>query len=283
MQVGDTRVSGRLDQLPNLGRHLLVTGIQQHGGAGLHQAIGPTRDNDGADNAHQRVEPDPPQIPPGQQGDNRQHRSQGIGQHMHIGRTQVVVLRRGMVMAMGVSMLMPVVSVGLMGVMAVAAGQPISAEDIHRQPHHRNQRGFGKSHAGGLEQPQQRLAANAQRHQAQDQRRSKPGQITDLTRAETEPRTAGMTPGKPIGRRRNTQGPGVGGHVQTIRQQRHGTGDITGGNFTDHHHQGQRHHPQSAPRVIVVPGTKKLMVMRKMLRLGCHIHTDSPLVAPYLE
>ncbi|MNX80438.1 hypothetical protein D3C86_1120980 [compost metagenome] len=150
---------------------------------------------------------------------------------MDIGRAQVVVVMVMMAVLMAVAM------------MAVVARQQKGTGDVHRQPHHRNHRRFGECHGRWLKQAINGFTGNAESHQPQHHGRGKTREIPDLAGAEAVTRVVGIAPCKPIGRRRDAQGPGMGGHVKTIGQQRHGTGDVTGGNFANHHHKRQRHHP----------------------------------------
>lgn len=70
-----------------------------------------------------------------------------------------------------------------------------------------------------------------------------------------------MTPGKSVGRCGDAQGHGMGRHVEAVCQQRHGTGDVTGGDFANHHHEGQRHHPQRAAGVFIVGSAKEHVIV----------------------
>jgi hypothetical protein len=49
----------------------------------------------------------------------------------------------------------------------------------------------------------------------------------------------------------------VSRHMKAVHQQRHATGDVTGGNFANHHHECQRYHPQCAAGVVIVGVSQK--------------------------
>ena len=137
-------------------------------------------------------------------------------------------------------------------IMAMTVTQQQRTDDIHHQADDGNQRRCTELHLGGFQQAHHRLDRNAQGYQRQDQRRGEAAQVADLAGAETEARAARMALGIGVGRRSNAQGAGVGGHVETVGQQGHGTGEIAGGDFRHHHHQRQQHHPQGAPGVFFV-------------------------------
>ena len=66
--------------------------IEQHGARRLEQAEGPARNEHGAYEAHERIHPAEPEILRGQQRDDREHRRQRVGEHVQIGRHEVVIV-----------------------------------------------------------------------------------------------------------------------------------------------------------------------------------------------
>ena len=80
------------------------------------QSPGPTGDHDSSDDTHGRVKPRPTEEQSGEQRQDRQHRGQGVGQDVHIGSTQSVVLMGRMAMPdmviIVVMMLVPVTMSG---------------------------------------------------------------------------------------------------------------------------------------------------------------------------
>ena len=77
-------------------------------------------------------------------------------------------------------------------------------------------------------------------------RTGKGRQGVDLARAEIEPRVLCVPAGVEIGERGNGQGRGVGAHVETIGQERHGAEGDAGRNFDDHRHRRNEDDDQSA-------------------------------------
>ncbi len=65
--------------------------VQQHGAGRSDQAQGPRGDDDRPDDAHDRVEPDPAIVAPGEQGHDGQDGGEGVGQHVHVGGPDVRV------------------------------------------------------------------------------------------------------------------------------------------------------------------------------------------------
>ena len=65
--------------------------VEQDAAGVAHQPVGPARDHAGADDAGQRVHPQPAERPRQQQPDDHQHRHRGIRHHMHDGGAHVVV------------------------------------------------------------------------------------------------------------------------------------------------------------------------------------------------
>jgi len=59
MQVCDRGIPGPLDPLANLLGDVFIRLIQQHAGREAYQAPGPPRDDDGAHDPHDRIQPDP--------------------------------------------------------------------------------------------------------------------------------------------------------------------------------------------------------------------------------
>ena len=61
-----------------------------------------------------------------------------------------------------------------------------------------------------------------------------------------------MAPRESISERRYTERSGMRRHVQSVGQQRHRTGDPSGGDLDHHHRRGQRYHPTRSAFMLVV-------------------------------
>ncbi|MNP03884.1 hypothetical protein D3C76_957820 [compost metagenome] len=70
-----------------------------------------------------------------------------------------------------------------------------------------------------------------------------------------------MLAGKSIRRRCNSQCACVGCHVETIGEQGHRSGDVSGSNFTHHHHDCQGHNPQGSLGIVVVPCAQEVVAV----------------------
>ena len=91
MQVGDLHIPKSLNMLTHLRFQIRVGGVQQHGCRVAHQAHGPTSDDDGSDNTHSWIEPDPIEVTPGDQRNDSQDGRQGIGKNMDVGGAEIVI------------------------------------------------------------------------------------------------------------------------------------------------------------------------------------------------
>ncbi|MNI24208.1 hypothetical protein D3C73_778200 [compost metagenome] len=145
--------------------------------------------------------------------------------------------------------------------MTGATGQQQRADDVDDKAEHGYPDGGAELHLGRLEQAHHRLDANAQRDQAKNQRRGEATQVADLAGAKAVGAVIRMLACESVRGSGNAQRSGVGSHVKTIGQQRHGTGQVTRGYFTDHHHHGQDHHPERAFGVVVVAGAEKVVAV----------------------
>src|SRR6185312_16728521 len=112
MKVGDAIVADLEALADRLAQRATGCGIEEYGASIAHQAPRPMGDHAGADDADHRIEPVPAIEAGGEQARDRQHRGQRIGQHMPVGRAQIVVLVvMGMMMMVIVFIMMIVVSV----------------------------------------------------------------------------------------------------------------------------------------------------------------------------
>lgn len=55
-----------------------------------------------------------------------------------------------------------------------------------------------------------------------------------------------------VSRRCDRQGSGMGGHVETVSKQRHGSSDIAGNNLANHHRCRKGDYPERPPGVFIV-------------------------------
>ena len=98
-------------RLGNRLRHPGRRRIQQHIRRAVQQATAPPHNHHRPHQPHDRIQPAPAITLAQQERHNRQHRGQGIGQHMQISRAQIVVvvivmMMAGMVVAMVVAVMM---------------------------------------------------------------------------------------------------------------------------------------------------------------------------------
>ena len=92
VKIGDP-VRANLQAVPDLGcQPWIGHGVEQHRSRRSQQPVRPEPNDQRADNAHHRVHPIPTKEAPGEKRHYREDRSQGIGEHMRVGGTQVVVV-----------------------------------------------------------------------------------------------------------------------------------------------------------------------------------------------
>ena len=87
----------------------------------------------------------------------------------------------------------------------------------------------------GLQKPQDRLHRDGERHDAQEKCRGEARKVAHLAGAEGEARVAGVALGEGVGRGRDAQGARMGGHVEAVREERHGAGEVARDDLAHHH------------------------------------------------
>src|SRR5262249_32286424 len=90
MKINES-VAAALDYLTQIVRRATVWIHIEDGSRVPDQAIGPTRDDTGPDDAYRRVYPEPSEGAGEQQADNYQYRYRGVGDHMNHRRLHVIV------------------------------------------------------------------------------------------------------------------------------------------------------------------------------------------------
>ncbi len=91
MQVGDLVALG-LDRLADfLGHARIRRPVEQDAAGVAQQSDRPVGDDDRADEAGQRVHPEPAERARQQQSDDHQHRDGGVGHHVNDGGPHIVV------------------------------------------------------------------------------------------------------------------------------------------------------------------------------------------------
>ncbi len=119
------------------------------------------------------------------------------------------------------------------------------------------------------------LERDAERHDAEHERRSEARKVADLAGAEAVAPSVGMTLRIGIGDRGDAERARMGRHVKAVGEQRHRVEDETGGDFRHHHHGGEGDHPQRAARILVVPFAKENMAVRQCLDFAVERHDRS--------
>jgi len=98
MKIGDA-IFPDLDLLADaLGEARIRRRIEEHATGSADQTVGPVRDHQRADNAHERVHENPPVEPAGKKPDDREYRSRCIGKDMDVRGSDVVVAMRVIVL-----------------------------------------------------------------------------------------------------------------------------------------------------------------------------------------
>ena len=86
------------------GQRRVIFDIEQNEPRLPHQLNRPARDDERSQESDQRVERPKPEHCARDESDEGKHRSRGIGQYMHIGRAQIVIVMRGRLIAMAMGM-----------------------------------------------------------------------------------------------------------------------------------------------------------------------------------
>ena len=104
VQVGHAIVP-TLEAFTDFGHQVLAGNrIEQHSAGRSDQTSGPLGDDERAHDGHDRVEPNPVEEARREQGDDRQDRRQGVGEHMQVGRADIGVATVRFVVAGSVMM-----------------------------------------------------------------------------------------------------------------------------------------------------------------------------------
>lgn len=231
VEVVDAQVARSLDPFAHLTGKLGVGGVQQHGRSLTHQSYRPVGDHYGTEQTDRRIEPDPAQIPPGDQCQDRHDRCERIRQHMDISRPHIGIAAMAIMRVIVIVIVRMVMSMPMIMPMAEQPG----ARDVDQQAEHRNQDRIAKRDGVRFGEPHDRFIGNAQRYQPQHHRRSEPGQFPDLARTPAISGIGDMALGIGIGDRGNAQRADVRRHVKSVRQQRHRSGQIARDDLANHH------------------------------------------------
>src|SRR5579872_813437 len=114
MEIGHA-VSALLQPRGNFLRQSRIgAGVKENGASRTDKRPRPAENNDSRDQAHQRVHPDPTELPARNQADDDQHRNRGVRSYMNEGSAQVVIavvavmpVIVGMIVAAGMVMIVP--------------------------------------------------------------------------------------------------------------------------------------------------------------------------------
>ena len=130
-EIGARLAGGRQlrDDLTDFLDHGMIhLAVEQHAAALGDQVFCPEADQHGAEQADGRIQPGPAVEPAAGEGDDGEHRGQGVGDDVDVGRFQVEVMV--MVVAVAMSMSMGMV-VPVMVIVGLAENQ--RADEIDRQ------------------------------------------------------------------------------------------------------------------------------------------------------
>ena len=91
MEIGDS-VSVNFHELANLAlRTVIRNDVYQHGACVADEAVSPACDHAGSNETDDRIDPYPIEGAGGKEAPDGEHRCRGIGKHMHIGGSKIVV------------------------------------------------------------------------------------------------------------------------------------------------------------------------------------------------
>jgi hypothetical protein len=276
VEVGDVHVVVRLeagaDGALGLGRGAHVE--QLPGGPGAEPPR-PLDDDGGADDAHDRIEPAQPEVAASEERGDRQHAGEGVGEHVHVGRAQVVIVV-GPTMVLAVVAPAPrfvvvvravvVVVVVLLSVAVVvrvvvivrvlvpeALGVPCRdvvlvlmfvleqprAGEVDDQADHGDRQRFGEVDLGRAQEPRDGFEEHPQGDDGEREGARVAGERVDLAGAEGEGAVARAGAGEPVGERGHAEGAGVRRHVPAVGGEGERAGQLAHHELEHHHDHGQ--------------------------------------------
>lgn len=92
VQVGNACIPRPFDEFADFLFEMTFMRVEQNARRVTHQRPRPDCDDSRTNQAHDWVEPDPAEVLPSKQGNNRQNRSQRVGQNMDVSRPEIVVM-----------------------------------------------------------------------------------------------------------------------------------------------------------------------------------------------
>ena len=269
MQVRDDRVgvafNGVVDGVADRVRRLAID--QNYAGL-TQQGPGPTGNENGAGDAHERVHPHESVELSGQQRADGQHGGQGIRHDVHVGGPEIVVR---VAVLMGVRM-----------VMVVAMSVSVSAQDGHAdaiddQPENRDPDGLIEGDGHGREKARDALDRHPNGEADQQDSTGESGQGVDLPGSEAEAPIVRQPPRQNIGNQRDAECDRVRRHVQSVRQESHGAEQAACGNFHDHECAGQGDHddrPALSGFLMLLPEAVVMLPLRD--GVAFRVHGEDP-------
>jgi hypothetical protein len=140
--------------------------------------------------------------------------------------------------------------------------QEPGAGEIDAQSQRRDRKRLLEMDGHGMEQPQDRLIADPERDEPQDDGAGKCRQFAELAGTERKARIVRMPAGKQIGEARDRQRGDVCRHVPTVGDERDRAEQRAADDFDDHHHRGQGHDAPGAPLMLLVTEAEKGVAVR---------------------
>ena len=253
--------------------------VEQCGSRRAHQSPGPVGDHAGADDAHQRIHPDPAQLAAGKKARNGENRHRRVGQHVDIGRPEIQVAVMaccmiGMVVVMIVRMRLAMI-VAMTVIMIMLVTQQPGAGQIHAKAEHGHRNRFVESNRHGMQQTAKALPGDEQGNHRQDNGRSKGCEVAQLAGAEGKALIMRMAPGIGVGERGDEQGACMGAHVQPVGDQGHRAEQRSATDLRHHHGTAQRDDDPGLSLVAGMVGAEEQMLVAEVVQ-GMAMHVVEP-------
>ena len=145
------------------------------------------------------------------------------------------------------------------------------AQKVHAEADDRHDDRLLEADGDRREQADDRLVADQERDQRQDQGARKSSKVAELAGAVREAGIVGVAAGEVVGQGRDAEGGRVGRHVPPVGHERHRPEDRAGDDLGHHHDRRQTDDDPGAPRVAVMTHAEEDMLMLPSLdRLLVH-------------
>jgi hypothetical protein len=248
-------------------------------------------------------------VQPSRQAADRQHRGQGVGEHMDIGGaiiripmashlravvalvmavTIVAVVMAAAIVVIGPIVFMDVI-VGVVWGVAMRMSVPVpvimgvaqqpGAGQVDAQSERRDRDRLAEMNVDRIQEAQHRFVTDAERDHAEDDGAGKRRQFTELAGAKRKARIVDVPPREQIREPGDRQRGNMRAHMPAVGDERYRAEHRAADDFGDHHGGGQRDHAPGAPFVLTMMRAEKGVTVRPLghgMRMHDRPHWTNP-------